>query len=113
MINLLDFEVMCIFFYAKESICIPEHTIYGTFFENRIVGNFSYLQEHVRISDNGTFNNYVEQILPNLDPPTPLEWTKMDILHTIYPLSRDPRGLCIDPLPPLLVHVVIEWPLME
>ena len=71
MINLLDFEVMCIFFYAKESICIPEHTIYGTLFENRIVGNFSYLQEHVRISDNGAFNNYVDQILPNFDPPYP------------------------------------------
>ena len=45
-------------------------------------------------------------------PPIPLEWTKMDILHsTIYPLWRDPCGLSTDPPPPLLVHVVIECPI--
>ena len=38
-------------------------------------------------------------------PPTPLEWTKMNILHTIEPLSYDP------PPTPLLVHIVIYWPL--
>ena len=35
-------------------------------------------------------DNYVDQILPNFDP-LPLE--DMDILHTIYPLSRDPLFL--------------------
>ena len=35
----------------------------------------------------------------------------MDILHTIYNLSRDPRGLSTDPHPPLLLHVVSECPL--
>ena len=40
--------------------------------------------------------------------PTPLEWTKMDILHTIYPSYVTPCGLYSDPNPPLLVHVVIE-----
>ena len=110
MINLLDFEVMCIFFYAKESICIPEHTIYGTFFKNRIVGNFSYLQEHVRISDNGAFNNYVDQIVPNFDPPTPSsgqKWT-FYILSTVCNVT--PLGISTDPHPPPLVHVVIECP---
>ena len=35
----------------------------------------------------------------------------MEILHTIYSLSHDPRGLSTDPPPTLLVHVVIECPL--
>ena len=30
--------------------------------------------------------------------PTPLEWTKLDILHTIYPLSHNPQGLLNAPL---------------
>ena len=29
-----------------------------------------------------------------------LEWTKMDILHTIYPLSHDPLDFLLSPLPP-------------
>ena len=41
--------------------------------------------------------NYVDQILPNFDPP---RMKKMNILHTVYRLSRDPRGLSTDPLPP-------------
>ena len=44
---------------------------------------------------------------------TPLEWTKIDILHIIYCLSRDPLhcGLSNDP-PSLFVHAVKEWPLL-
>ena len=38
------------------------------------------------------FNNYVGHILPNFNP-SPLEWTNMVILHTIYPMSRDPLFL--------------------
>ena len=30
------------------------------------------------------------QFYPILTPPTPLEWTEMDILHSINPLSRGP-----------------------
>ena len=54
---------------------------------------------------------------PNLNqfwPPSLLEWTIMDILYTIYPLSHDPPWTFYWPPPgppPLLVHVVIEWPL--
>ena len=44
--------------------------------------------------------------------PTLLNWTNMDILHTIYPLSRDPRGLSTGPHPPYPVHIVIECPLV-
>ena len=51
---------------------------------------------------------------PNLTPhPGPLEWTKMDILHTIYPLTRDQHGLSNEPPNPLIVYVVIECPLGE
>ena len=32
----------------------------------------------------GAFNNYVDQISPNLDPPPPLEWTIVNILHTVH-----------------------------
>ena len=45
--------------------------------------------------------------------PTPLEWTKIGILQTFYPLSRDPVDFLMTPHgphPPLLVHVIIEWP---
>ena len=31
----------------------------------------------------GAFNNYVDQSLPNYAAPLPLEWTKMNILHTV------------------------------
>ena len=30
----------------------------------------------------------MDQILPKFDPSTHLEWTEMDILHTIYRLSQ-------------------------
>ena len=36
-----------------------------------------------------TFNNYVDQILPNFDPLTPLERTIVAILHDTYPLSLE------------------------
>ena len=43
----------------------------------------------------GSFNNYVDQILP-----ISLEWTKTYILHSIYPLSRDPPWTFNWPQPP-------------
>ena len=50
----------------------------------------------------GSFNNYVDRILPFFDPVwtvfTPWAWTKTDIFN---------------PLPPYLVHVVIEWPQIQ
>ena len=39
----------------------------------------SYQQQH-----QGSFNNYVDQILPNFDPSLSLEWTIVDILHDTY-----------------------------
>ena len=40
-----------------------------------------------------------------------LEWTILDILHDTYPLSCDQAWtFSWPPSPPLLVHVVIEWP---
>ena len=38
--------------------------------------------------------------------PTPLEWTKLDILHTIYPLSHNPQGLLNAPLQLLESHQI-------
>ena len=40
--------------------------------------------------------------------PSPLEWT-FYIIPTLCHLTK--RGLSTDPLPPLLVNVVTEWPL--
>ena len=40
--------------------------------------------------------------------PTPLEWTKMDRLHTLYPFPRDPIGLYTEPPPPLLINVLTQ-----
>ena len=54
--------------------------------------------------DRGSFNNYVDQILPNLTP-TPIElWT----FYT-WSLSRDQAWTFCWP-PPFLSHV--EWPLI-
>ena len=44
-----------------------------------------------------------------------LEWTIVDILHDTYPMNPYVTGPSVhehstDPLPPLLVHVVIECP---
>ena len=50
------------------------------------------------------FNNYVDQILPNSDPPPP----RVDInRHFTYYLTFV-CGLSTDPYPPLLLHVVTE-----
>ena len=44
-------------------------------------------------------------------PPIPLEWTIVDILHTIYPLfTWQNVDFLLTTYLPLLVHIVIEWP---
>ena len=43
--------------------------------------------------------------------PSPLEWTNMDLSHTIYLLPHDPPWTFYRPPSPLLVHVVIGCPL--
>ena len=63
-------------------------------------------QGDIEVCVEGSFNNNINQILPNFNPLPPLEWTNMDILKTIYPLSHDPLGISTGPL-----HVVIECPL--
>ena len=75
---------------------------------------------HFHILAQGTFNNYVDQILPNFGPLSPIEGTIVDVVWTFYmrlkyrhdttlcPVTK--RGLFTDPLPPLLVHVVINDP---
>ena len=54
----------------------------------------------------GSFNNYVDRILPFFDPPPP------SCVDSFYTLSVDKNGHFLTPSPPHLVHVVIEWPLM-
>jgi hypothetical protein len=56
-------------------------------------------------TNRGAFNNYVDRILPFFDPPTPLRG------QFSYPERRQKQTF-FDPLPPHLVHVVIEWPLV-
>jgi hypothetical protein len=57
----------------------------------------------------GSFNNYVDQILHTFWPPTPLEWTIVDILHKTYPLFTWPgMDFLLNTYLPLLVHVVNE-----
>ena len=56
----------------------------------------------------------IQQLLgPNVTqfwPPTRLEWTIVDILHTTYPLFPSVTFL-LATYPTLHVYVVIEWPL--
>ena len=74
---------------------------------------FSRLLHNRRLLLNyGTFNNYVDKVLPNFDPLPPrvdncghftwylafVMWPSVDFSMTASP-------------PPFLVHVVIEWPL--
>ena len=61
----------------------------------------------------GAFNNYVDQILPNFDHLPPRVDKHEHFTYYVFTLCHvNPR--CIDFLlttyPPLLVHVVIEWP---
>ena len=60
----------------------------------------------------GAFNNYANQILRNFDPlpPSSVQTWTFYILFTLCHMT--PRGLSIDPLPPLLVDVLIECPLI-
>ena len=60
----------------------------------------------------GSFNNYMAKFYPILTP-SPLKWTIVDILHYTYPLSRDQARTFYWSPPPLLVHIVIEWPLTK
>ena len=50
-----------------------------------VVGKMIIIIIKITRGREGAFNNYVDQI-----DPTPLEWTKLDVLHTFYLLSRDP-----------------------
>ena len=59
----------------------------------------------------GSFNNYVDQILPIFDHLPPLEWTIVDILHKTYPLFTWPRmEFLLNTYLPIPVHVGFEWP---
>ena len=55
-----------------------------------------------------SFNNYVDQILPNFDP-LPSSSRTFYILSTLCHVT--PLELSTDPFPPLVAHVVIECPL--
>ena len=48
----------------------------------------------------GSFNNYVDRNLPFVDPPSLRG-------HFVYP-ERGQKPTIFDPVPPHLVHVVIE-----
>ena len=62
--------------------------------------------------DKGSFNNYLDIILPFFDPPTSPGSPRMD---SFYTLSVDKHRYFLTPFPllPHLVHIVIEWPLIE
>ena len=62
----------------------------------------------------GTFNNYGDQILPNFDPlPTPSsgQLCTFYMMPTLCHVTQ--HGLYINPHSTLLVHVIIEWPLLK
>ena len=65
-----------------------------------LIGNLYALKGHSTI----TWTKFY----PILTPFPP--W--VDILHAIYPLLCDPRGLSTDSLPLIQVHIIIEWPLI-
>ena len=75
-------------------------------------GSFGFTTLNFTLIVRGHSTTTWTQFYPILTP-IPLEWTKMDILHTIYPLTRDLHGLSNDPPNPLFVHVFIECPLGE
>ena len=53
----------------------------------------------------GTFNNYVDRILPFFDP--------CDLRGKFLYPERGQKQTFLTPSPPHLVHVVIEWPLIS
>ena len=60
-------------------------------------------KKNISIFTVGSFNNYVDQILPNFDPPLPSsgqKWT-IYILSTLCHVTH--RGLLTDPPPPLFL----------
>ena len=62
------------------------------------------LSASTNMTAKGSFNNYVDRILPFFLTPSPL---RGKFLHP----DRGQKQTFFDPLPPHLVHVVIEWPL--
>ena len=64
-----------------------------------------------RCWNRGSFNYYVGQILPNFDP-LPLKCTIVDISHDLPFVTYQRDDAFLLTLPPLLVYVVNEWPLV-
>ena len=55
--------------------------------QDRAMSNLESLPGKPKLQlSKGAFNNYVDQILLNFDHLPPLEWTIVDILHTVYTL---------------------------
>ena len=74
-----------------------------------ILANIGDAGDDINNLTKGSFNNYVDQILPNFDPLSPSSgqlWT-FYMIPTLCPVTK--CGLSTDPLPPPLVHVVIEY----
>ena len=65
-----------------------------------------FLMEQSNLSARGSFNNYVDKILPNFDPLPLLEWANVDNLHTNHVTLIHVTKLTI--YLPLFVNVVIE-----
>ena len=60
----------------------------------------------------GSFNNYVDQILPNFAPsPSQVDNFGNFMIPTLCHVTK--HGPSTDSLPPFLVHVVIEWRLLQ
>ena len=58
----------------------------------------------------GSFINSYTGTLTNFDHPFPFDWTKMDVLHTMYLWWYDPPSTFQTLHPLLIVHLVLEWP---
>ena len=57
----------------------------------------------------GSFNNYVDQILSNLDPFPPPRVDNYEHFTGYLPFCHVTKsGPSTDPLPPILFHVVIQ-----
>ena len=60
----------------------------------------------------GSYNNYVDQILPNFDPLPPRVDNRGHFTWYLHFVTWPSVDFLLTPSPPLLVHVVIEWPLV-
>ena len=94
-------------FIIKLSLSLEEGKFFNCHFLFWAIFKIRYTNTPLKTHSATTWTKFYPILTPS---SSPLGWTIVDILHDAS-CHMTKRGISTDPLSPLLVHVVIEWPL--